>query len=108
MLTSKKNPPPVATVKMVCPAGCLVPREPGPPGIPKERRFYNWPRDAKGNLIEDRPDFPLPHHITEEVVVEVPANHHHLVTCIHKGPCRLQDEAVAPVDPPSGKGKGKK
>ncbi len=89
MLTSNKKPAPVETVWMKCPAGVLVPRPPGPPGIPKRRRFYNWPRGKDGELITDRPNFPLAHHITEEMIVEVPADHHHLVTCIHKGPCSL-------------------
>ena len=93
MLTSKKKPAPVATVKMVCPAGKLVPRPPGPPGfaIPKERKFYNWPKDKDGP-IEDREGFPTPADIPE-CVVEVPADFHHLVICIHKGPCSLHEEA---------------
>jgi hypothetical protein len=105
MLTSKKKPAPVPMIKMLCPAGKLVPRPPGPPGpsIPKERRFYNWPRDAKGNLIEDLPDFPGTDDI-KEVTVEVPADHHHLVICIHKGPCKLADDApsAAPVTAKKG------
>lgn len=90
MLTSKKKPAPPKMVWMKCPAGVLVPRPPGPPGprIPKERKFYNWPKDANGQLVEDREDFPTPSDIVE-VVVEVVADHHHLVICIHKGPCSL-------------------
>jgi hypothetical protein len=90
MLTSKKKSTPPKMVWMKCPEGVLVPRPPGPPGprIPKERKFYNWPKDENGQLIEDREGFPTPKDIPE-VVVEVVADHHHLVTCIHKGPCSL-------------------
>lgn len=89
-----------ATVKMLCPAGTLVPRPPGPAGgpiTPKWQRFYNWPRDKKGQPKPDAVGFPRADDIPE-VIVEVTADQHHLRTLIAKGPCKLVDTVVtAPV-----------
>ena len=87
---------------MLCPAGVLAPCPPGPPYgpvMPKWQRFYNWPRDANGQPMEDRPDFPKSEDIPE-VIVEVPADSHHLRTLIYKGHCRLVDEPVASAPAP--------
>ncbi len=90
-----------ATVKMVCPAGHLIPRPPGPdsgPVPPKWQRFYNWPRDAKNQPKPDAVGFPRAEDIPE-MIVEVPADQHHLRTLIANGSCRLAD--TAPVVTPA-------
>ena len=89
-----------ATIKMLCPAGKLVPRPAVTFGIvpPKWQRFYNWPRDKKKQPLPDKVGFPRAEDIPE-VVVEVPADQHHMRTLIANGPCSLVD--VAPVVVPT-------
>ena len=101
---SMSQPRNKGTVKMLCPAGCLIPRPAMTTGpiVPKWQRFYNWPRDAKGQPIDDAPDFPASDDIPE-VIVEVPADSYHLRTLIFKGPCRLADEVPAPTPKPKQK-----
>jgi hypothetical protein len=97
MLTSK--PRPSRMIKMRCPAGKLIPKH-DTAGQPKWAKFYNWPRDAKGNPIEDSPGFPTAADIPE-VVVDVPYDQHH-AGLIVKGPCCMVSEvapAPAPVKP---------
>ena len=102
MLTSK--PRKKATVRIVCPAGKLVPRPPfGTVGaiVPKWQKFYNWPRGKDGQPLPDAPDFPTPEDIPE-VIVEVPMDDHH-ARMLYKGPCCLAD-APAPKKPKTPKG----
>jgi hypothetical protein len=90
-----------ATVKMLCPAGHLVPRPAVSHGMvpPKWQRFYNWPRDKKGEPMPDAIGFPRGDDIPE-VTVDVPADQHHLRTLIAKGPCSLVDSAPAKAPKP--------
>ncbi len=81
------------TIKLFCPAGLLVPRPAQPTGPipPKWQRFYNWPRDKKGQPLPDAPGFPKPADI-KEMTIEVPADQHHTRTLIYNGHCRLADD----------------
>ena len=87
MLTSKPREP--ARVKMKCPAGQLIPR-PDTAGQPKWMRFYNWPRDAKGEPLPDAPDFPRPEDVPE-MIVDVPRDEHHSGLIV-KGMCSVGEQ----------------
>ena len=104
-MSRPRNP---GTIKILCPAGVLIPRPPvvSGPVAPKWQRFYNWPRSAKGEPMPDAPGFPRAEDI-KEIVVEVPADQHHTRTLIYNGHCTLVDETprAAPIVAEAPKGK---
>jgi len=104
MLTHK--PRKKETIKVVCPAGKLVPRPPfGELGviIPKWQKFYNWPRGKDGQPLPDAPDFPKPEDI-KEVTIEVPKDQHHAMLC-HKGACHIHDASAPAHEAPKAASK---
>ena len=98
MLTSLPRKPRV--FKMRCPAGGLIPR-PDTAGVAKWMKFYNWPRDKKGNPMEDAPGFPTAADIPE-VTVDVPYDQHHAGLVV-SGSCFVVDDVPAPHPAPKKK-----
>jgi len=106
MLMSR--PRKLGMMKMLCPAGKLVPKAPDGMAKDKWAKFYNWPRDSMGSPLPDSPGFPKPEDI-REMTIEVPNDEHHAVVLIAKGSCSLVAEnapipAPVPVKPKKDKG----
>jgi len=76
-------------VKIKCPSGRLIPKPPHGFLVPKNQRFYNWPRDKDGP-VKDFPDGPL----GVEMIIEVPWDMYHR-RMIAKGDVELMEESKA-------------